>query len=228
MAVSGVGSSSSSGSTAGLNGSSGSLAGNFDTFLNMLVTQLKNQNPLDPLDTNAFTQQLVQFSGVEQQLKTNEFLSAMMQATQSGSNSQAVSYVGKMVTADGTTSQLSNGAATWHFALPKAANITATVYDAKGNVVFTKQGSVAQGESVFTWDGVGSDGKTKPDGAYTIKVSAKDSDGKTVAVSTQMSGEVTGVDFTGTEPVLLLGTGRVTLSSVLKVESKSSSSSTTS
>ena len=75
------------------------MADNFDTFLQILTTQLRNQNPLDPLDTNQFTQQLVQFSGVEQQLKTNQFLEAMMTSTQNANNSQAVSYIGKIVTA---------------------------------------------------------------------------------------------------------------------------------
>ena len=96
MTVSGVGSSSSSSSTAV---DRQTIAGNFDTFLQLLTTQLKNQNPLDPLDTNHFTQQLVQFSGVEQQLRTNQFLEAMMTSTQNANNSQAVSYIGKVVTA---------------------------------------------------------------------------------------------------------------------------------
>src|SRR5215212_11938506 len=75
------------------------LAKNFDTFLSILTTQLKNQNPLEPLDTNQFTQQLVQFSSVEQQLKTNEFLEALVQANANSINSNAVSYIGKTISA---------------------------------------------------------------------------------------------------------------------------------
>lgn len=218
-------SSSSSGALGAMSSSRQTIAQNFDTFLQLLTTQLKNQNPLDPLDTNQFTQQLVQFTGVEQQLKTNDYLAAMMLATQNSTNSQAVGYVGKMVTADGSRSQLTNGAATWHFSVPKAATITASVIDEKGNTVFTKQGNVGQGESVFKWDGVGSDGKTRADGNYTIKIDARDSDGKVVAVATQMSGEVTGIDFSGSEPVLQLGTGRVLLSAVKTVTAKTASGS---
>src|SRR3954465_1098397 len=114
MSVSGIGSSSSSSSSS----TSGStIAGNFDTFLQLLTTQLKNQNPLDPLDTNQFTQQLVQFSSVEQQLKTNDFLSALVQANANSTNTNAVGYIGKTVTASGTRSELANGKAVWNFSL---------------------------------------------------------------------------------------------------------------
>ena len=200
-----------------LAGSRATIAENFDTFLAMLTTQLKNQNPLDPLDTNQFTQQLVQFTSVEQQLKTNEFLEAMMLAGQNAGNTQAVGYIGKIVTASGAKSELANGRAQWHFAVDKAADITATIRDMNGNVVFTKEGSVTQGESIFTWDGVGSDGQKKPDGPYSITVEGRDGDGKFVAVATEMTGAVTGVDLTGSEPVLMVGSARVNLSSVLSV-----------
>lgn len=217
MAISGV----SSATTSALNGTRTSLANNFDTFLQLLTTQLKNQNPLDPLDTNAFTQQLVQFSGVEQQLKTNEFLEAMVLSTQTANSAQAVSYVGKIVTASGNKSELVDGAATWHFAVEQAANITATVRDANGSVVYTKTGSVNQGESVFNWDGIGSDGRRRPDGSYSVTIEARNNDGKLISVATEMTGEVTGVDFSGSEPVLIIGGGRVNLSAVLSVRAKS-------
>ena len=208
-------------------GSGTSIANNFDQFLTLLTTQLRNQNPLDPLDTNQFTQQLVQFSGVEQQLKTNDFLEAMMLSTQNANNSQAVSYIGKMVTASGVRSELVDGAATWHFAVDKDANITATVRDASGNTVFTKTGTVQKGESVFNWDGVGTDGKQKPDGTYSVQVEARDADGNLISVATEMTGEVTGIDFSGSEPVLIVGGARVNLSSVQSVRSKTATDGTT-
>ena len=217
MAVNGVGTTSTS-TTAN---SRQTIAQNFDTFLQLLTTQLRNQNPLDPLDTNQFTQQLVQFTGVEQQLKTNEFLEAMMTSTQTANNSQAVSYVGKIVTASGTKSELVDGTATWHFAVDSKADINATVRDANGNVVYTKAGTVNKGESVFTWDGVGNDGKPRPDGSYTVTIEARDSStGKLISVATEMTGEVTGVDFTGSEPVLIVGGARVNMSAILSVRAK--------
>lgn len=219
MAVAAV----SAGSTSALSGTRQSIAQNFDTFLSLLTTQLKHQNPLDPLDTNQFTQQLVQFTGVEQQLKTNEFLEAMMLSTQNANNSEAVGYVGKVVTASGAKSELVDGEAVWHFGVDKAASITATVRDGDGNTVFVKQGNVEQGESVFKWDGIGSDGRQKPDGSYSITIEARDADGRFVNVATEMTGEVTGVDFTGSEPVLLIGGARVNLSSVLTVRKNTES-----
>ena len=197
-----------------------SLASNFSTFLQLLTTQLKNQNPLDPLDTNQFTQQLVQFTSVEQQLKTNEFLEAMMTASQGASNAEAVSYVGKVVTASGNKAELVNGQAQWHFAVEQSADIIATVRDMDGNVVYTKAGSVEQGESVFTWDGVGTDGRKRPDGSYSITIEARNEDGQLIDVATEMTGEVTGVDFSGSEPVLIVGTARVNLSAVMSVRAK--------
>jgi flagellar basal-body rod modification protein FlgD len=216
MAVSGV---SASGSSS-LANTRTTMADNFDTFLQILTTQLKNQNPLDPLDTNAFTQQLVQFSGVEQQLKTNEFLEAMVLSTQTANSAQAVSYVGKVVTASGSKTEMVDSAAVWHFAVEEAADITATVRDANGNVVYSKTGSVNQGESVFTWDGKGTDGKQRPDGSYSVTIEARNKEGKLVPVATEMTGEVTGVDFSGSEPVLIVGNARVNLSAVLSVRAK--------
>jgi flagellar basal-body rod modification protein FlgD len=218
MAVSGIGSTSTSSTNAA---SRQTIADNFDTFLQLLTTQLKNQNPLDPLDTNAFTQQLVQFTGVEQQLKTNDFLEAMMLSTQTANNSQAVSYVGKVVTANGNKTELVDGEAVWHFAVGSKADITATVKDANGNVVYTKSGTVNQGESVFTWDGIGNDGRPRAEGSYTVSIEARDSaTGNLIEVATEMTGEVTGVDFSGTEPVLIVGGARVNLSSILSVRAK--------
>ena len=213
MAISGV-----SGAGASQSATSRStIADNFDTFLSILTTQLKNQNPLDPMDTNQFTQQLVQFTGVEQQLKTNEFLEAMMLANQNAGSSQAVGYIGKVVTASGSKSELVDGKAQWHVATDKAATITATVRDMQGNVVFAHQGSVPQGESIFTWDGIGSSGTRQPDGPYSITIEGRDGNGKLVNVATEMTGEVTGVDLTGSEPVLIVGTARVNLSSVMSI-----------
>src|SRR6478609_8540345 len=113
-----------------------SLAANFTAFLQLLTTQLKNQNPLDPLDTNQFTQQLVQFSGVEQQLKTNDFLASLVTANANTTNSNAVSYIGKTVTASGVRSELVNNQAQWNFSIKDAAAVTVNIKDANGNTVY--------------------------------------------------------------------------------------------
>ena len=116
--------------------------------------------------------------------------------------------------------ELVEGEARWHFAVDKAAEISATVRDMAGNVVYTHQGSVGQGESIFTWDGIGSSGNKLPDGSYSITIEGRDGAGRLVNVATEMTGRVTGVDLAGSEPVLIVGTARVNMSSVLSVRAE--------
>ncbi|MEO6012589.1 MAG: flagellar hook assembly protein FlgD [Devosia sp.] len=215
MSVSGV----STTSNASTSGSRAGIADNFDTFLSLLTAQLKNQNPLDPLDTNAFTQQLVQFSGVEQQLKTNDFLSALVQANTNSVQTNAVNYIGKTVTAAGTRSELVNGKAVWNFSTKDAANLNVTIKDAKGQVVYTEQGQLQAGAGTFEWNGKTSTGATAAPGTYSITMVGTNTEGKNVPISTESSGTVSGIDFTGSEPVLLIGTTRVNLSGVTSVKS---------
>jgi flagellar basal-body rod modification protein FlgD len=215
MAVGGV-SGASAGS--GLGASRQGLADNFDTFLSILTTQLKNQNPLDPLDTNQFTQQLVQFTGVEQQLKTNQFLEALLLNTQTSYRADAVSYIGKQVTASGETAELIDGGAYWAYnAEANVANATVTIKNSAGQVVYTENGSLNSGPGAFLWDGIGSDGSKKPDGVYTIEIKGTNLAGNTVKVSTSSVGVVTGVDFSGKEPMLIVGKNKLAISDVTDV-----------
>jgi len=195
------------------------IADNFDTFLNILTTQLKNQNPMDPLDTNQFTAQLVQFTGVEQQLKTNEYLATLMLAGQNTAKSDAVSYIGKEVTSSGKTGELSaaNPAFWAYSAAANAANATITIRDAKGQTVYNQTGPLPAGPGTFRWDGKGSDGNMKPDGIYTIDIQGKDANGQPVKINTASIGVVTAVDFTGDVPVLTVGTRRVSITDVTDV-----------
>src|SRR5947209_20465932 len=103
------------------------LAGNFQTFLTLLTTQLQNQNPLDPLDTNQFTQQLVQFASVEQQLKTNDQLTTLVSLQQTAQSTQALTFVGKTAAVDGATSALTNGSATWTLGVEQNSNVAITI-----------------------------------------------------------------------------------------------------
>ena len=156
------------------------IAENFDTFLSILTTQLKNQNPLDPLDTNQFTQQMVQFTGVEQQLKTNEYLETLIKANEGAFASQAVSYIGKSVTAFGSIAQ-SDGtnSVEWTYGLTKdAPNTKVTIKNSSGAVVFSEEVSLTQGEHTYTWDGKGSDGGNLPPGGYSIEFEAKTEEGR--------------------------------------------------
>lgn len=143
------------------------IASNFTTFLQLLTTQLKNQNPLDPLDTNQFTQQLVQFAQVEQQMKSNDLLSGLVLLEESSEATAALAYVGSTVVVDGSTAQLANSQAKWTLNVSKPSTATITIKDATtGQSVYTGTIGVNPGNQAFTWDGRGNDGRVWPDGSY--------------------------------------------------------------
>src|ERR1700738_3156140 len=120
--------SSSSSSAAGTNAlASQQIAGNFQSFLTLLTTQLKNQNPLDPLDTNQFTQQLVEFAGVQQQLNTNDSLATLVSLQQTAQSTQALGFVGKAAVVAGSTASLTQGRATWQLSVPTASTLTVNI-----------------------------------------------------------------------------------------------------
>jgi len=172
------------------------LAENFDTFLTLLTTQLKNQDPLSPMDSTQFTQQLVQMTGVEQQLLTNDLLTKLVSNTGSGV-STAVSLIGKDVRAETDVATLKGGKAEWTYKLDRdASDVKMEILDEKGRVVRTMTPSENNkaGEHKLTWDGKATGGADVADGTYTLKITAKDSQGSAVTSSIYMDGKVTGVE----------------------------------
>lgn len=205
-------------STTTASGTSQEIAGNFQQFLTLLTTQLKNQNPLDPLDTNQFTQQLVQYAGVEQQLKSNDRLDSILSNSKASSAASATGFIGQTVTADGRVADLKDGAANWTLTPARAVKqATITITDAKGNVVATQTKALTAGAQSFAWDGRSTSGMTSANGRYSIKVDAIDATGAQVTVDTQVSGKVDGVDLSGNEAVLLIGPSRVPISGVQNI-----------
>ncbi|MCP8940946.1 flagellar hook assembly protein FlgD [Alsobacter sp. SYSU M60028] len=191
------------------------LANNFDEFLLLLTTQLKNQNPLEPLNTNEFTQQLVQFASVEQQIKSNDTLGSLLTATKASTATNALGFVGAEIRADGATTRLSGGRAEWNLSAPKAASrATLAVRDASGATVYSETRSLAAGSQSFVWDGRTSSGATAPVGDYTLSVTASDLAGAAVNVSTEIVGTVDAVDLTGSSPLLAIGSVRVPVENV--------------
>ena len=209
---------------AGTNASASSLVGqqgiadNFQQFLLLLTTQLKNQDPLSPLDTNQFTQQLVAFASVEQQLKTNTDLDQLVTLNKTSQATAALSFVGKQVTADGSTTQLKNGVAMWNVTSPRPAAASVSILDQNGNTVWVGQQTLNTGAQSFSWNGRTSTGAIAPDGLYTIQITAQDAAGQSVAVSTQFTGTVTGVDLSGPQPLLQVGSSYLTLSQVRSIQ----------
>jgi flagellar basal-body rod modification protein FlgD len=193
-------STSSSSSSTGIN--SQSIAGNFQSFLTLLTTQLQNQDPTNPLDTNQFTQQLVEFASVEQQLNANTQLSTLVSLQQSAQATQALNFVGENVTVNSSTAQLTNGTTNWTMTSPKPASATVSISNSSGQVVYTGSTTLQTGSNTFNWNGQGNNGTQWPDGTYTMAVTAQDTAGNPVSVSTLISGVVSAVDLTKNPPVL--------------------------
>ena len=193
------------------------LAGNFQTFLTLLTTQLKNQNPLDPLDTNQFTQQLVQFAQVEQQLKQNEQLATLVSVEKTAQATTALAFVGQNVAVDGQTAGLKNNSATWSFQVPKPINATVTIKSSTGQTVYSGSFAMNTGLQTFNWDGRDNAGTRWPDGNYTISITGKDASGQTVAVPTAVEGIVDSVDLNKTPPVLSMGGQDYTIDKIKRV-----------
>src|SRR5215471_6174456 len=200
------------------------IAGNFNSFLTLLTTQLQNQNPLDPLDTNQFTQQLVQFASVEQQMNMNTQLQTLVSLQQTAQNSQALGFVGKTVTVNGTTAPLTNGQAQWTFNPPSPATATFTVTDSTGQTVLTKTGTVQPGAQSFNWNGLDASGRQWADGNYTLTITAVGANRQSVAIPTTVTGMVSSVDLTQSPPLLSIGGQTYTLNQILSVQQPTSSS----
>src|SRR3954464_15124855 len=186
----GIGSTSSAATASGPGADRKTIAGNFDAFLLLLTTQLKNQNPLEPLDTNQFTQQLVQFASVEQQMKQNDQLSTLISIEQSAQATPALAFGGQTGAVDGQTAALSNGSATWSFQVPKPVNATVTVKSSTGQTVYSGSYTMNTGTQSFQWDGRDNNGTKWPDGNYTISITGKDASGQLISIPSEVQGLV--------------------------------------
>jgi len=194
------------------------IAGNFQQFLQLLTTQLKNQDPMSPLDTNQFTQQLVAFAQVEQQLKTNSNLDQLVALNKTSQATAALNFVGSQVTADGSTTQLKDGVAVWNITSPRPATASISILDQNGNTVWTGRQTIDTGTQSYSWNGRTSTGALAPNGLYTIQITAQDAAAQSVAVSTQYTGTVTGVDLSGSQPLLQVGSSYLTISQIRSIQ----------
>jgi flagellar basal-body rod modification protein FlgD len=198
-----------------------SLSSNFADFLNLLMTQLKNQDPSSPMDANSFTTELVQFSSVEQQINTNASLSTLIQLTQAGDVSQATAVVGKQVMAQSTQMPLQNGSGTLVFTAAAAEPATITVKNAAGGTLQQVTVNAAQGQNAWTWNGANSSGQTLPDGAYTVTVTSGAPGVAATALPFTVMGTATGVTTTNNVVNLQLGALSVPFANVVSVGSSS-------
>ncbi|MEQ1819290.1 MAG: flagellar hook assembly protein FlgD [Terricaulis sp.] len=195
------------------------LSDNYDTFLVLLTAQLQNQDPLAPMDSTQFTQQLVQFSQVEQQIRTNEQLEGLAGQYQAASAGAALSYLGKDAIIQANETYLAGGEANWAYRLPETANsMTIQVKDMQGRVVYeTNTAARGSGEHLFTWDGTKTNGETAADGVYRISISAKNAADTAITPTVTVRETIMGVDFSGATPVVITPSGTRELSTIRSV-----------
>ena len=200
-----------------------SMANNTETFLKLLTTQLKMQDPLSPTDTTQMTQQITQMTGVEQQLVTNDLLAALVGMNTGTGLSEGVSMIGKQVTAVTDNSTLKDGKATFTWSQPGAStSLTVEVKNAAGKVVRTlKPDDQKSGAHTITWDGKDDSGAQLPDGGvYTVNVVAKGADGKDLKVTNvkgRAEGVVTAVDNATGSPMVIVNGQSIPIDNVIGV-----------
>jgi flagellar basal-body rod modification protein FlgD len=195
-----------------------SLTNNFGDFLNLLMTQLQNQDPTSPMDTNQFTSELVQFASVEQQISTNSALTQLISLNQAGELMQSSAMVGKQVLLNSTALPVQNGSGTLQFTAGAAEPVAIAIYNSAGQQVYDTSLNANAGTNSFTWNGTGSNGVQVPDGAYTVAVEGANPDGSTTALPFTVQGTITGVQTNSSGTLdLQLGAASAPFSSVQQV-----------
>ncbi len=193
------------------------LSSNFNDFLQMLMTQLKNQSPTSPMDTNAFTSELVQFSGVEQQINTNGSLTQLIQLTQAGETMQGTSMTGKQVTVSSSQIALQNGSGTLNFNDPTAGPVAIAITNSSGQQLYGTTLTATAGNNSWSWNGQNNAGTQLPDGAYNAAVVSGNANGTTTTLPFTVTGTATGVESLSSGMQLELGALTVPFSSVQSV-----------
>ena len=197
------------------------LSGNLDNFLTILTTQLQFQDPLSPLDTHEFTNQLVLFSSVEQQVQQNKKLESLVTLQQNSVALGSVDYIGKVIETNGNTTQLEDSTAKTTYFLPKNA-LTArlNISNASGDVILTRDIPTTAGIYTFVWDGLNGQGIQQPDGPYTFSITAKDTSDDLISQDQTVFGTVTGVQFENGNSILQMGDIPVSLTDINGVDNE--------
>jgi len=200
------------------------FAEDFDNFLTLMVAQLKNQDPLEPLDSNQFTDQIVQFTGVEQSINTNKKLDNLVDIMSGSRGENLLSYVGKDVEAVGNFIELkqppknSDGSnildsegnivreeTSISYVLDERVdNAFVTIRDLNGTVLFSGEGPKTAGRNSVTWDGINNDSNYSSPGIYQVSVSVQNAEGNVEDIDAYVSGKVQGVNFDSDEPTLII------------------------
>ncbi|MEN9931777.1 MAG: hypothetical protein RIS17_350 [Pseudomonadota bacterium] len=206
----------------------GKTAADFNMFLKLLTAQMKNQDPLSPMNATEYTQQLVQYSQVEQSIQQTAALKDILASLSSQTMAQATSFVGMEARFQGSTAGLdaASGSASWSYsAQGPVARMTATISDAKGKVMKTLDLGTNQASGRVVWDGQTASGRA-PEGPYSLSIVALDAAGNPVPVQINALGTVRSVSADGNK--VMLGTGGVSLpiSSLIAVSAAAGTGST--
>ena len=205
--------------TSGVTSSKDNALGKND-FLNLLVAQLQNQDPLSPMDSTAFTSQLAEFSSLEQLSNVNENLEYLQMYQASINNAQAVSFIGKNIDALGSSIKLESGEnEEIHFELSQdSSSVFINIYDETGSLVkYIENGPLGEGKQSVEWDGTDNGGNPLPEGIYKFEVMAVNANGDKVQTATYISDRVTGVTFKNGVTYLLAGGMKIPIGDVIEV-----------
>lgn len=190
-----------------------------EAFLQLLVTQLKNQDPLSPMDNTEFVAQLAQFSSLEQLSNMNSSLQSNALVTQSMNNSVMAGLIGKNIRASDNTLNLEAGSpAGFAFQIEKGANVQLEIYSSTGESIRKiNLGSQSAGLHNGVWDGKNSSGQDMPAGKYLFQISASDTEGNSVSVNPIVEGQVTGIRFVDGKTFVMLGNTEIDPSNIIDI-----------
>ncbi|QHM90224.1 flagellar hook assembly protein FlgD [Acetobacter pasteurianus] len=219
--ISTAGSSGTSTASTASAGAFASLATNESNFLTLLTTQLKNQDPSSPMDTNAMTSELATFAGVEQQVQTNQNLESLISLNEEGQLTSDKALVGEKASASSSTLPLQSGKASLTFTGTSGEVVAISVANAAGQVVKDDLVSASNGSNTWSWDGTDNSGNQLSDGAYSVAVKTMNSSGVTSDVSFAVNGTITGITKGSTDMEAEMGEAEVPLSSVSSISASS-------
>lgn len=195
------------------------LEEDLNRFLNLLVTQLQNQDPLEPLDSNEFTSQLVEFANVEQQISQNAHLEKMLNLQESSQAADMVNYLGTTVEVEGRQFNLTGGEATFTYTMPaNAASGSITITNSSGLTVYTSDANTQAGKQTFDWNGLDKNGNPVADGQYNVLVTALDARRELLDVDHTVFGEVTGASAQDGALSLFMGSIEIPFENILSVQ----------
>lgn len=202
--------------------SSAALAENFETFLTLLTAQLQNQDPLEPVDSTEFTNQLVQFSGVEQQIQTNKNIAELISITTASTAASLSGYLGQTIEVNSITGDLGEEGLNWFYDMPDGIEkVNLTIQSQDGKIVYTDDISTKEGEAAYTWTGQTTSGKELTEGRYSLVIRAEDANGELVNVPVKLRTQVNGIDMASGGTALSTDSGTFYFEDVLRLTAKS-------